>query len=447
MRIPGLPLLLLLAACGGTPPADTRDAAGGWGAQPELAEPRRGIPGLKFAKVLGWEDGRTPVAPEGFAVTAFASGLDYPRWLLELPNGDVLVSEARTEPREDPTLFQRLAQRLMRASRMVGPSANRVTLLRDTDADGVADVRLTLVEGLRQPFGMAFDGSHLYIAETDAVRRWPFVPGQTTLDGPGDVLMKLPAGGYNNHWTRNLLLTSDGRGLFVSVGSASNIMEHGEAEDASRAAIHLLDLETGEARLYATGLRNPVGMALEPETGALWTAVNERDFLGDDLVPDYVTRVADGGFYGWPWSYFGTHVDRRVRPERPDMVARARVPDFALGAHTASLGLAFARDTLPDGWQQGAFIGQHGSWNRSRFAGYRVVFLPFEGGRPTGEVRDFLTGFIADESRAEVFGRPAGVLVTTGGTVLVADGAGDTVWAVRPTGRHREQAPLEAPSE
>ncbi len=421
-------MLLLLAACGsGEPPTDT-----GFGADPVLPAPApQTVPTVRIADVTGWPAGRMPTAPAGWRVTRFAGDLNYPRWLHELPNGDVLVSEARTTPKAG--IGNRVQSAVVRSSRMVGESANRVTLLRDTNGDGVADIRTTLIEGLKQPFGMAYRDGRLFIAATDAVTAFPFRPGQTRIEQPGRVVMRLPAGGYNNHWTRNLLLSRDGNTLFVSVGSASNIGENGLDEERGRAAIHALDLRTGKARLYGSGLRNPVGMAFEPASGTLWTAVNERDLLGDNLVPDYITSVRDGGFYGWPWSYDGKTVDARVEPARPDMVAKAIRPDYALGAHTASLGLAFGAG-LPGQWASGAFVGQHGSWNRSAFAGYKVVFVPFANGRPAGPPRDFLTGFLHNDGSRKVYGRPAGVMVDSRGGLLVADDAGDTVWRVAPAG-------------
>ncbi|QMW22392.1 PQQ-dependent sugar dehydrogenase [Sandaracinobacteroides saxicola] len=434
-----LPLLLLAACSSGDAPPDK-----GFGANPELPAPdAQSIPVVRTVTVTGWADGQAPTPAPGWRVTKFAAGLDYPRWLYQLPNGDVLVSEARTAPSGDKGLSGKLQQRLFNGTRSQGPSANRITLLRDKDGDGIAEERHTLLEGLKQPFGMAYRPGFagdvvgavpqpgvLYVANTDAVLAFAFTPGATRITIPGTRIMALPAGGYNNHWTRNLLLSADGKTLFVSVGSASNIGEHGMAEEEGRAAIHALDLATGRSRLFASGLRNPVGMALEPGGGQLWTAVNERDMLGDNLVPDYMTSVKNGGFYGWPWSYYGQVVDSRVEPARPDMVAKSLPKDYALGAHTASLGLAFATPAMPAGWNSGAFIGQHGSWNRNAFAGYKVIFVPFANGKPAGPPRDVLTGFLKGGDSKEAFGRPAGVLVDAKGGLLVADDAGDTVWRV-----------------
>jgi len=416
---------LLLAAAGSAQPSG-----------PELPEPYATPPAVKLPRVVGWPEGATPVAPSGFRVGAFARDLESPRWLTVLPNGDVLVAQSRTEiPAErranmDPERLKRIE-----ASRGgSGPSPNRVTLLRDVDGDGVADQRHLLIEGLRQPFGLLLRRDRLYVASTDAVWSCSFLVGQTRINGKPRKLFDLPAEGYKNHWTRNLATDPDEKRLYVAVGSATNVdEEHIDEKQPHRAAILSASWDGRDITVFASGLRNPVGMAFEPETGQLWTVVNERDMLGDDLVPDYLTSVREGAFYGWPYAYFGGHEDPRKRGERPDLVASAVVPDFALGAHTASLGLAFYRGrSFPERYQGGAFVGQHGSWNRSAFAGYRVVFVPFDKGRPAGAAEDFLTGFIKDEASDEVYGRPVGVAVARDGALLVADDAAGIVWRVAP---------------
>jgi glucose/arabinose dehydrogenase len=380
---------------------------------PELPAPYATPPATKIAKVVGWPADMAPRAPPGFTVNAYARDLVNPRWLLVLPNGDVLVAEPR---------------------RSRSPDGDRVSLLRDADGDGIAEQRFTLIEGLNRPFGMLLRRDRLYVASTDAVWSYSFLVGQTRINASPRKLFDLPAGARNNHWTRNLATDPDEKRLYVAVGSSTNVDEERiDEKQPQRAAILSSRWDGGGLAVFASGLRNPVGMAFEPASGKLWTVVNERDMLGDDLVPDYLTEVREGGFYGWPYSYFGRHEDPRKAGQRRDLVARAIVPDVALGAHTASLGLAFYKaDAFPARYQGGAFIGQHGSWNRSQFAGYRVVFVPFEGGRPAGAVEDFLTGFIKDEASNEVYGRPAGVAVARDGSLLVADDAGKTIWRVAP---------------
>ncbi|MFO0334039.1 MAG: PQQ-dependent sugar dehydrogenase [Pseudomonadota bacterium] len=399
---------------------------------PVLPAPFATPSATKFSKVVGWPEGVTPQAPAGFAVKAFARGLDNPRNLLVLPNGDVLVAESRTvrSPERNSQLPPEVRARLD-----TRPSANRITLLRDTDRDGVADVRTVLLEGLNQPFGMAVRRDRLYVANTDAVISCPFFVGTAHVKGGCRPLFDLPAGGYENHWTRNLAFSADEAQLFVAVGSATNVDEERiDGKDPRRAAILAARPDGKDVQVFASGLRNPVGLAIEPVTGRLWTTVNERDGLGDDLVPDFMTAVRRGAFYGWPYSDFGVHEDPRRKGERPDLVAKAVVPDFAFDAHTASLGLAFyRRDTFPKRYRGGAFVAQRGSWNRSGFAGYRVVFVPFANGRPSGDEEDFLTGFVKDAQAGEVYGRPAGVAAGKDGALLVADDAGDTVWHVQTT--------------
>ncbi len=401
-------------------------------ASPTLPPPYATPSAVRFPVTIGWPTDRTPTAPAGFEVTRWAEGLDYPRWLLVLPNGDVLVAEARTRPKKGDAAEKEEAQR---AAKSVGHSADRITLLRDADRDGRAEIREVFRDRLNQPFGMALVGDRLYVANTDGILRFRYEPGTMRLAAEGERILSLPAGGYNNHWTRNVVAGPGGRKLYVTVGSASNVGEHGMDEEKRRAGILEIDLDGTNERVYASGLRNPNGLDWEPVTGAMWTAVNERDELGDELVPDYVTSVRDGGFYGWPYSYFGANPDPRLAGQRPELVAAAIVPDVAVGSHTASLGLVFYRDDrFPERYRGGAFVAQHGSWNRSRFAGYRVAFVPFRNGRPTGAVEDFVGGFIADEGTKTVYGRPCGLAVLADGSLLVADDAGDTIWRVAYTG-------------
>ncbi|MET0269626.1 MAG: sorbosone dehydrogenase family protein [Sphingomonas sp.] len=382
---------------------------------------------VNHPRTIGWPDGRKPVAPRGYEVVKFAGGLDYPRQALLLPNGDVLVSEARTKPKLDAEPDVARGQAL---SKTTGYSANRITLLRDADRDGIAEQRFVLREGLNQPFGMQYAAGRLYVANTDGIVSFPFQPGQTRITAAPRPLAALPAGGYNNHWTRNLLLSPDARTLYVSVGSASNVGEHGMAEEQRRAAILAIDLATGRERLYASGLRNPVGMAWAPTTGTLWTAVNERDQFGDDIAPDYLAGVREGGFYGWPYSYYGKQ-DPRHANDRRDLLATTLLPDVAVGPHAAALGLAFAKTGAADG--QAAYVARHGSWNRASFSGYDVLLVPFANGRPAAAPQPFLTGFVADEKKGEVYGRPVSIQTREDGAIFVIDDAGDTVWLVRRT--------------
>ena len=380
---------------------------------------------VNHPRTIGWPEGRKPVAPRGYEVIKFAGGLDYPRQALLLPNGDVLVAEARTNPKLDADPEVQRGQAL---SKTTGVSANRLTLLRDADRDGVAEQRYVLREGLNQPFGMQYANGRLYVANTDGVVSFPYQPGQTRITAAPRPLIALPAGGYNNHWTRNLLLSPDSRTLYVSVGSASNVGEHGMDEEKRRAAILAVDVATGRERLYASGLRNPVGMAWAPAGDVLWTAVNERDEIGDDIAPDYLVGVREGGFYGWPYSYYGKQ-DPRHANERRDLLASTLMPDVAVGAHAAALGLAFGKGTDA----QTAYVARHGSWNRSSFSGYDVIAVPFAAGRPAATPQPFLTGFVADAKKGDVYGRPVSVQTREDGAVFVVDDAGDTVWLVRRT--------------
>ena len=407
----------------GEPPATT------YGTSPKLPPPKSGEPpSVNFATVAGWQAGEKPQAPAGFEVSRYAAGLENPRWLHVLPNGDVLVAEARTE-KVGGEIPPPLLEGLKRAG-LLGPSANRISLLRDSDRDGQAETREIFAANLNLPFGMWLLGDWLYVANTDAVVRFPYRTGDRHASGPGEKILDLPAGGYNNHWTRNIVATADGSKIYVSVGSQTNVDEEGlDAKEPRRAAILEANANGSGMRVFATGLRNPNGMDWAPGTTTLWTVVNERDLLGDNLVPDYLTSVRDGAFYGWPYSYYGQHEDPRHKGERPDLVAKAVTPDYALGPHTASLGLRFYRGrAFPEAWR-GAFIGQHGSWNRSSFSGYKVIHVPFRGGRPSGPPKDFLTGFIA--SPTAVHGRPVGVAELADGSLLVADDAGNSIWRVR----------------
>ena len=417
----------LLVACG---ESATLSVAAGQGTDPVLPTPNKTlIPTVNIAPATGWEDGKLPQAAAGLQVNAFADDLDHPRWLHVLPNGDVLVAESNAQPKPSSGLRGWVMGLVMKRSGAGVPSADRITLLRDTDDDGVADQRSILLENLRSPIGMALVEDTLYVANTDGIVAFPYTEGDTTITSAGETLAPLPEGPINHHWTKNLIASADGSTLYASVGSNSNVAENGMEAEENRAAILQVDRETGETRVFASGLRNPVGMDWQPDSGQLWVAVNERDELGSDLVPDYMTSVQDGGFYGWPYSYYGQTVDTRVTPPRPDLVAQAIKPDYALGAHTASLGLSFyTGDALPERYRHGAFVGQHGSWNRKPRSGYKVVFVAFEDGKPQGLPEDILTGFVSQEGKA--LGRPVDVAVDRQGNLLVTDDVGNRVWRV-----------------
>jgi glucose/arabinose dehydrogenase len=424
-------MLLCLAACGESARLAVRE---GMGPDPRLPAPRhRLVPTVNIAPAQGWPAGARPTAAAGFAVNAFATGLSHPRWLYVLPNGDVLVAETNAPPKPEDGkgikgFFMKL---LMRNAGAAVPSADRITLLRDADGDGVAEIRSVFLQGLHSPFGMALVGDTFYVANADAVVKVPYRVGGTTIAATPVKLAGLPGGPINHHWTKSLVASRDGRHLYAGIGSNSNVGENGMDVERDRAAILEIDPTTGATRVFASGLRNPVGMDWQPDSGALWVAVNERDELGSDLVPDYMTSVRDGGFYGWPYSYYGQHVDTRPQPPRPDLVARAIKPDYALGPHTASLGLTFYDRTLfPARFRGGAIVGQHGSWNRRPASGYKVIFVPFAAGKPDGPAEDLLTGFLDADGNAH--GRPVGVAVDARGALLVADDVGDAIWRLVP---------------
>jgi glucose/arabinose dehydrogenase len=398
-----------------------------WGNAPSIpeAKPQGAIPTLKMPTARGWAEGQKPKVAPGLKVNAFATGLDHPRWIEVLPNGDVLIAEATQVAGRPRNVFHHAMQATMRRADALGVSANRITLFRDLDRDGVAEIRKTFIEGLNQPFGMALVGDTFYVGNTDGVVAFPYTAGADRITAAGrKLVMFKPAG----HWTRSLLPSADGRKLYAGVGSLTNIADDGMEVEEGRAAIYELDLANGTNRIFAGGLRNAVGMAWEPTTSVLWTVVNERDGLGDETPPDYLTSVRDGGFYGWPYCYWGQTVDDRV-PQDPAMVAKAITPDYALGGHTASLGLCWLPSGTLPGFPDGMVIGQHGSWNRSKLSGYAVVFVPFENGRPSGPARDILTGFLAPDEKAS-YGRPVGVSLGPDGSLLVADDVGNVIWRV-----------------
>lgn len=409
----------------------------GFGPQPHLPEPDRSlIPTLHVATAKPWTGDAKPIAAAGFTVNAYARDLDHPRWLYVLPNGDILVAETSAPAKRDKQngLKGWVQGKVMKRAGSATVSANRITLLRGLKADGLAETKSVFLHDLNSAFGMVLVGDNLYVANTDALIRFPYSPGQTEITAKGVKVIDLPAGEINHHWTKNIIADRAGKYLYVTVGSNSNIGERGMQHEVDRAAIWQVDLATGKARTFASGLRNPVGLAWQPQSGALWTTVNERDELGDDLVPDYMTEVKEGGFYGWPYSYFGQHIDPRVEPQQPDLVAKAITPDYALGAHTASLGLTFYEKKLfPEHYFNGVFIAQHGSWNRKPRSGYKVVFIPFSEDRPNGMPEDVLTGFLDQEGNAQ--GRPVGVAVDNAGALLVTDDVGNVVWRVTPVQR------------
>ncbi|WP_085710579.1 MULTISPECIES: sorbosone dehydrogenase family protein [unclassified Pseudomonas] len=433
MRKPHLVFVIALAggltACGESSSLQVSD---GTGPSPKLPEPNKTlIPTVNIAPAIGWPAGAKPTPAAGTQVAAFAENLDHPRWLYVLPNGDVLVAETNAPPKPDDGKGIRgwVMKKVMGRAGAGVPSPNRITLLRDADHDGVAETRTVFLQNLNSPFGMTLVGNDLYVADTDRLLRFHYEPGATEIKSQPIKVVDLPGGPLNHHWTKNVIASKDGSKLYVTVGSNSNVGENGLDQEEGRAAIWEVDRATGNHRIFASGIRNPNGLAWEPKSGALWTAVNERDEIGSDLVPDYITSVKDGGFYGWPFSYYGQHVDVRVEPQNLDLVAKAIAPDYAVGPHTASLGLTFAEgNTLPAQFKEGAFIGQHGSWNRKPHSGYKVIFVPFAAGKPSGTPVDVLTGFLDKDENA--LGRPVGVVIDQQGGLLVADDVGNKVWRV-----------------
>jgi glucose/arabinose dehydrogenase len=429
--------LVAAIALSGCTQKGSSDPLVGFGPSPILPAPQKPflLPQVATPKAVGWPAGAAPKAPPGFTVTRLADGLDHPRWVYVLPNGDVLAAESASQPSPaDHTQkgLEALAARfIMKRVGAEQASPNKIILLRDTDGDGVADVKKVFAEGLTRPYGMTLVGNTLYVANDNGVVSFPYSTGDLQVQGTGTKVFDLPGGPINHHWTKNVTASPDGTKLYATVGSNSNIGDNGMPAEAGRAAIWEYDLASKQTRIFASGLRNPSGLDFEPVTGALWTDVNERDEIGPDLPPDYMTSVKDGGFYGWPYSYWGQHVDDRVKPQRPDLVAKAITPDYALGAHTASLGLVFYRaDAFPAQYHGGAFVGQHGSWNRKPLNGYRVVFVPFANGRPQAPAQVFLTGFL--NAQNQIQGRPVGVAVDKTGALLVADDVGGVVWRVAP---------------
>ncbi|MBV9829707.1 MAG: sorbosone dehydrogenase family protein [Alphaproteobacteria bacterium] len=423
----------MAVALTGASPDDDFDIQTQIGANPVLPEPRQYLfPPMHLAQIVGWKSGETPTVPAGMKVTAMATALEHPRSVYTLPNGDVLVVESRS-PDLDPisrpkTIVMRWVESLV-TSAGTSTGSNRITLLRDTHGNGTFDLRTVFIDHLYSPFGVALVGEDLYVANTDAILRFHYAPGATSITEPGTVLTPLPGGPIDHHWTKSLVASEDGTKLYAGVGSNSNITENGIGAEYERACIWEIDRATGAHRIFADGLRNPNGLSWEPQSHALWTVVNERDELGPNLVPDYLTSVKDGGFYGWPYSYYGQHLDPRVRPQRPDLVAKAIVPDYALSSHVAPLGLVFDTGTgLPAKYRGGAFVGEHGSWNRQILNGYKVVFVPFASGRPNGMAEDVVTGFLDNSGHAR--GRPVAVALDKPGALLIADDVGNTVWRV-----------------
>ncbi len=433
-------IVLALTGCASPSNSPITDS---YGPQPNLPEPKSSLlPTVNIAPAKGWPAGMMPTPAAGLKVQAFAGELEHPRWLHVLPNGDVLVAETDAPPKPDDGkgVKGKIAKLVMKRAGSSHPSANRISLLRDTNGDGIADQKTVFLQNLNSPFGMALVGNILYVANTDALMRFNYQEGATEITAGGTKVLDLPGGTLNHHWTKNVIANPAGTKLYITVGSNSNVAENGFDQEVGRALIMEFDIASGKARPFATGLRNPNGMDWQPQSGALWTVVNERDELGNDLVPDYMTSVKDGAFYGWPYSYYGQHVDTRVKPQNPELVARAIKPDYALGNHTASLGLAFYAAELMPQYRGGALIGQHGSWNRKPHSGYKVIFVPFRNGQPSGKPQDILTGFLSD--KGDAFGRPVGVAVDFSGAILVADDVGDMIWRVSPVGATTYESPM-----
>ncbi len=432
LLLTGASCALLLTMTGCTMPSKS-PINDSYGSQPHLPKPKSSLlPTVNIAPAKGWPEGKMPTPATGLKVQAFAKGLQHPRWLYVLPNGDVLVAETDAPPKPDDSkgIKGKIMKWVMQRAGSSHPSTNRISLLRDTNGDGVAEQKTVLLQNLNSPFGMALIGNTLYVANTDALMRFPYHNGMTQITAAGTKVLDLPAGRLNHHWTKNVIANPAGNKLYITVGSNSNVAENGLDQEQGRALIMEFDIASAQARPFATGLRNPNGMDWQPQSGALWTVVNERDELGNDLVPDYLTSVKEGAFYGWPYSYYGQHVDTRVKPQNPAQVARAILPDYALGNHTASLGLAFYKADLMPQYRNGALIGQHGSWNRKPHSGYKVIFIPFQNGQPMGPPQDILTGFLSDQGDA--YGRLVGVAVDSSGAILVADDVGDVIWRVSP---------------
>jgi len=423
---------LLLAGCGDSSKLPEQAAIG---SNPTIPPPQKSlIPTVNIAPAKGWPNQGKPKADADLAVNAFAKDLEHPRWLYVLPNGDVLVAETNGPKRPDDNIGIKgwVAGVVQNWAGAGMPSPDRITLLRDKDADGKAEIKTVFLKDLHSPFGIVLVGNDLYVANTDAIVRFKYQNGATEITAPGEKVINLPGGLINHHWTKNIIASKDGTKLYATVGSNSNAGENGLDAEKMRANILEIDLKNGQSRIFASGLRNPNGMAWDPQTGQLWTVVNERDELGSDLVPDYLTSVKEGAFYGWPFSYWGHHVDDRVHPQDPELVAKTIVPDYALGNHVAPLGLTFAEgNKLGDRFAHGAFIGEHGSWNRRPRSGYKVVFVPFINGRPAGEPIDVLTGFVSNDGNA--LGRPVGVTIAHDGSLLVADDVGNAIWRVTQT--------------
>ena len=423
IALTALPLALLLTACGEEPGSNQQF----YGAQPDLPSPERGIlPSMTIAEPTPWGDQR-PTVPDGFSVSAIATDLKIPRQTLVLPNGDILVAEGRGGNAAKLKPKDVIAGVIKARGNTSVESGNRLTLLRDADGDGSYELQTVFAEDLNAPYGLALHEGNLYVANQDELVRFDYEEGQTKASGPPSKVADLPSA-INHHWTKALTISEDGRYLYVGIGSNSNITERGMEAEVDRALVWQVDAETGAYKPYATGLRNPTALAIQPGTGTLWAVVNERDELGEDLVPDYLTSVQEGGFYGWPYSYFGQHVDPRVKPQDPDKVASAIAPDYALGAHVAALGLDFSSEVMGEQYADGVFVGEHGSWNRKNPVGYKVIFVPFENGRPAGDPIDFVTGFRDEDGKTR--GRPVGVTVDPSGSLIVADDLANTIWRV-----------------
>jgi glucose/arabinose dehydrogenase len=451
-----LPALGLLAACSSGPSKEEKQQAQADNPAQTITTPKAETVHLpapyesksvtKRVDIIDWPAGQTPTAPAGFVVTEFAGELQSPRWAYVAPNGDVFVSEAATLPKGAKKQVAATLN-LDKSRSLQRTSANRITLFRDTNGDGKPDMRAVFLTGLDQPFGMLVMGNSFYVANTNGVLKYPYQPGQTKMTAAGQKIMDLPEGGYNNHWTRNLLASKDGKKILVTVGSGSNVQEHGAENEKRRANILEINPDGSGEKVFASGLRNPIGLAYYPGTSTLWAAVNERDELGDELVPDYITSVKEGGFYGWPYAYFGQNEDPRRKGERPDLVQKTIVPDVPMGPHVAALGLTFYdKKAFPAKYQNGAFVGEHGSWNRSAYSGYQVAFVPFQGGKPAGKPEPFLTGFLVGDGSDKAYGRPVGVVTLPDGALLVADDAGNKLWRVSAAKTTAATAAKAAPS-